>query len=197
MRTWKLLAVAILSATAAAAQTVIPVGPFRSVELHDGGHVLLRHGETQRVTILTGDPRSTRVRVADGQRLVIEHCVPDCSGGERLRIEVITPEIAAVSVSNGGMVQSLDGFRAQAAIETSVEQGGMIDVRSIPADVIDASVQQGGRIFIHPRQALTATVVHGGGITYWGDPRVRRSVRDGGVVAKGRPEDAKKPLPPS
>src|SRR5688572_2816361 len=122
MRTSSLLTIAVLSttllATSAAAQTVIPLGQFRSVELHDGGHVILRHGQTQRVTLLTGSLRCTQVRVADGQRLVIEnHGGPECRRHERLRIEVITPELSAVSVTNGGMVQSVGAFPVQAAIE--------------------------------------------------------------------------------
>jgi hypothetical protein len=97
-------------------------------------------------------------------------------------------------VSNGGTVQSRGAFPAQAAIEAGVEQGGTIDIRSIGADSVTASVDAGGRIFTHPGEKLAATVVSGGVITYWGDVRVQRSVRDGGVVAKGTPADARRPL---
>lgn len=152
MRT--LLTIAVLSTIAlvlsGAAQTVIPVGEFRSVELHDGGDVIVRHGRTQRVTILTGNLRYTRVGLADGQRLVIDNCRPECPRNYRLQIEVITPEISAVSVSDGGTVQSLGAFPAQAAIEADVEQGGTIDIRSIAAEAVDASVYSGGRIFTNP-----------------------------------------------
>jgi Putative auto-transporter adhesin, head GIN domain len=198
MRMLRLLSIAVLSATAlassGAAPTVIPVAQFRSVELHDGGNVIVRHGPTQRVTILMGDSRYTRIRVAGGQRLVIEKCQPDCPSDYQHRVEVITPEISAVSVSNGGTVQSVGAFPAQAAITAAVEQGGTVDIRSIPADAVDASVDSGGRIFTTPRMTLAATIVSGGGITYWGDPRVKRAVRDGGVVAKGTRADAGKPL---
>ena len=194
MRTSRLLLVAVLSASSMTAQTVVPVAPFQSIELHRGrGHVLVRHGQTQRVTIVDGDLQFTRVRLDDG-RLIIENCKPDCPRGYRLRLEVITPELASVSVSNGGMVQSVGSFPVQTAIEADVENGGMIDIRSIAADTVDASVDSGGAILTNARQTLTATIDSGGNITYWGDPRVRRSVRDGGVVKRGAPQDAQKPI---
>jgi hypothetical protein len=167
---------------------------FRSVELHDGGNVIVRHGQTQRVTILMGDARYTRVRLAGGQRLVIEKCQPECPSRYQHQVEVITPEISAISVSNGGTVQSVGAFPVQASIAAAVEQGGTIDIRSIHADAVDASVDSGGRIFTTPRETLAATIVSGGGITYWGDPRVKRTVRDGGAVARGTRADADKPL---
>ena len=198
MRISRLLMVAVLSTVvvlaSGAAQTVIPVEQFRSVELHGGGNVIVRHGTTQRVTILEGSLRYSRVRLAGGQRLVIDKCVQECPRNYQMQIEVITPEISAVSVSNGGTVQSRGAFPVQAAIEAGVAQGGTIDIRSIPADAVEASVDSGGRIFIHPRKTLAATVVSGGAITYWGNARVEQSIRDGGVVAKGTPADAGKPL---
>jgi uncharacterized ubiquitin-like protein YukD len=198
MRVLRFLTIAVLStialASSGAAQTVIPLTQFRSVELHDGGQVFLRHGSTQRVTVLSRDLRCTRVQVADGQRLVILNRVGECPRNHQLQIEVITPEIAAISVSDGGTVQSLGAFPVQGAIDANVEQGGTIDIRAIPADVVDASVDSGGRIFTNPRKTLAATVVSGGIITYWGDVHVKRSVRDGGVVARGTLADADKPL---
>ena len=198
MRISRLLSIAVLLAMAVVssggAPAVIPVGPFRAVELHGGGNVIVRHGQTQRVTILMGDSRYTRVRVASGQRLVIEKCKPGCPSDYRHRIEVITPEISAVSVSNGGTVQSVGVFPVQAEITAAVEQGGTVDIRSIPAAAVDASVDSGGRIFTTARETLAATIESGGGITYWGDPRVQRTIRNGGVLAKGTRADAGKPL---
>ncbi|HEU4889045.1 MAG TPA: hypothetical protein VFV49_14265, partial [Thermoanaerobaculia bacterium] len=98
MRASRLLKIAALSAvlsSSGAAQTDIPVQQFRSIELHHGGTVIVRHGPAQRVTIRTGDLRSTRVRLATGQRLVIENCNPDCPRNYRLQMEIITPELSA------------------------------------------------------------------------------------------------------
>ncbi|HEU4886552.1 MAG TPA: DUF2807 domain-containing protein, partial [Thermoanaerobaculia bacterium] len=96
--------------------------------------------------------------------------------------------------SEGGTVAIAGEFPDQPAIETSVEQGGTIDIRPLAAAAVAASVHSGGTILTTPRQTLAATIVSGGRITYWGDARVTRSVRDGGVVTRGAREDADKPL---
>ncbi len=182
-RCMRTLLIALALTSSAAAQTVIPVGPFRSVELRNGGHVSVRHAATQRVTLLSGSPRCARIRIEDGQRLVINNI--GCHGDhQRLEVEVLTPDIAAAAVSNGGRLETAGAFPAQAALEARVEQGGMLDIRTIPADIVEASVDSGGRIFTHARQRLTAAVYSGGAITYWGDPRVSKSVRDGGAVMR-------------
>jgi ribosomal protein S28E/S33 len=194
MLTLRLLAITTLSATALAAQTVIPVGQFQSIELHDGGNVIVRHGTSQRVTILTGSLRCARVRIMDGQRLFIHNSGGPCREDDRLQIEVVTPAISAVSVSNGGTLQTLGSFPAQETIEADVEQGGTIDIRSMSAAAVHASVFSGGRIFTTPRETLAGTVTSGGVITYWGSPHVKKSVRGGGVVQRGASADAVTPL---
>jgi hypothetical protein len=176
------------------AQTVIPTALFRSVELRSGGHVVVRHGSAQRVTIITGDRECTRLVVDDSERLVIDNHHHDCSHDSRLRIEVVTPEISSVAVSNGGTLQAIGAFPVQSLIEAHVEQGGTIDIRSIAADSVNASVYSGGRIFTNPRETLDASVASGGIVSYWGDARVRKSIRGGGVVTRGARADAEKPL---
>ena len=176
----------------ATAGTVIPVAEFRSVELSNGGHVIVRHGAVQRVSVVEGDLQYTRVRVGDGGRLIIDRAPGDCPRGYRLQIEVVTPHLSAVSVSNGGTVRTLGAFPAQASIEAAVEQGGTIDIRSIPADDVDASVDSGGGIFTTSRKTLAASVQSGGVIAYWGDADVKKSVRDGGVVKRGTARDTEK-----
>ena len=90
-------------------------------------------------------------------------------------------------MSNGGWIRLSGAFPRQNEIEVAVENGGTIDARSIIVDNVTASVDQGGRIFAMPTASLDATVSHGGVITYWGNPRVRRSMLDGGAVQKGTP----------
>lgn len=187
MRTLTSLASLALSVSLGA-QTVIPVGEFRSIELHDGAHVIVRHGPAQRVTILTSSSRSLAVRIKDGQRLVIGDCGREC------RVEVVTPALSAVSVSNGGTLQSVGAFPDQTTITAAVEQGGTIDIRSMAPAAVDASIDSGGRIFVNPRETLVGTVTSGGGITYWGSPRVKQSVRHGGAVERGALADANRPL---
>lgn len=194
MRTLRLLAVTALLTTSGAAQTAIPVERFHSVALHNGGTVVVRHGAVQRVTIVSGDARTTQISVDRGQLMIDGHGGRRHSREYRLEVEVITPNVTAVSVSNGGTLRTAGAFPAQAAIDAHVEQGGRLDIRSIPVDAVFASVYSGGGIFTNARQALTAKITSGGSITYWGDARVQKTVRDGGAVRRGREADADKPL---
>ena len=171
------LAVAI----SAAAQTEIPVRSFQSIELQNGGHVIVRHGNTQRVRVVRGNLRNSRIRVEEDDHLVID-IGPD---HDRVQIEVTTPALTAFTVSNGGTLRCIGDFPGRDAIVAHVEQGGTVDIRSIPADAVDASVFQGGRILTSVRDRLTARVDNGGNITYWGEPRVKKSIRRGGVVVQG------------
>ena len=186
MRIARLLILSMIASSAAAA-TVVPVREFRSVELSNGGHVVVRHGAVQRVSVVSGDPRCTEIRVSGDRRLTINHH-GDCPRRDRhdLEIEVVTPRLTGVFVSNGGSMEVVGDFPAQASIEAGVEQGGTVDVRSIAADDADASVFSGGRIFLTARKSLSASVRSGGIIHYWGDPHdVSRSIRDGGAVTRG------------
>jgi hypothetical protein len=200
MRTLHLLAVTLLSTLAlamaapASAQTVVPLAPFRSVELRDGGKAILHHGPVQRVTLLKGSPDYTLVTIAGGDRLVIDKCRNDCPRGYELEIEIVTPGIAGISIAHGGTIASRGNFPRQAEIRVAVSNGGTIDVRSMTVDSVNASVDQGGRIFTKPQSAMSASVRQGGIITYWGDAQVKSSVQHGGVVTKGSADEADKPL---
>ena len=182
-------AVALIFAFSGTAATVVPVGEFQSVELSNGGHVTVRYGAVQRVSLVRGDLKYTTVRLGSGQRLIIDthERGPE---GYRTEVEVVTPHLSRASVANGGILRTLGAFPAQDSIEAAVEQGGTVDIRSIPVDRVQASVDSGGRIFTTSRKSLTATVRSGGGITYWGNPTVSKSIRDGGVVTRGPAEDA-------
>jgi hypothetical protein len=191
-----LSAIAMSLASSGDAATVISVGEFRSVALRHGGRVVVRHGAVQRVSIIDGDRRCAQVHLDDGHRLVIDNSGPKaCSHDDRPQFEVVTPHLSGVSVSNGGTVQTAGAFPAQAAIDVAVEQGGTIDIRSLAADRVEASVYSGGRIFTIPRTTLAATVESGGVITYWGAVAdVKKSIHHGGVVTRGAAEEADQPL---
>jgi hypothetical protein len=192
MRIASLLASGVVALSVAAA-TNIPVGEFRTVELNDGGHVTVRYGAVQRVSLVGGGLECTRFSVRD-ERLIIEEGVRSCRHEERRQIEIVTPRLDGVAINNGGIVQVAGEFPAQSSIDAAVEQGGMIDIRAIAADSVHAAVYSGGRIFTTSRKMLNAAVKSGGGITYWGAPSVTKAVRNGGVVARGAAEDADKPL---
>jgi|SRR5688500_6241705 len=181
--------------TAAQSEPVsVELAPFRSVELRHGGRVFLRYGSTQRVTFLRGTPEQTRVTVGSGGELVIEKCKSTRGRGYDIEIEIVTPEVARVSVAQGGLIQSRGSFPRQAEIRLDVDNGGGIDIRSMSAGSVTASVLSGGRIYVRPFTALVASVVEGGNITYWGDARVTQSIRHGGVIVKGDASDADQPL---
>jgi hypothetical protein len=190
----------ILAAVSAAASPVamqpgIPVeASFSSVELRQGGKVNLVHGQSSRVTLLKGDPGLTGIAIHDGGRLVIDRCATRCPRGHDLEVEVETPGLAAIAVTEGGTIQSRSGFPPQPRIDVAVTRGGTIDIRSLAADSVAASVYSGGRIFTKPRAALSARVDQGGIVTYWGDAVVASSVPNRGVVVEGDAADADRPL---
>lgn len=197
-KTFQILTIAAIlfaAVSAGAAQTVISVAPFRSIELREGGHhIFLRHGTTQTVTLLNGSADCVRFTNGDGDRLVIDKNKARCARKDAVEIEIVLPEIAEVSVANGGIIQSRDGFPQQTRIKAHVSNGGIIDVRKIAAVSIISSVEQGGAIFVMPQTSLSASIGGGGIITYWGNPRLESSVRDGGAVKKGNADEADKPL---
>ena len=172
----------------------VAIAPFRSVELRNGGHAILRHGPTQRVTFLKGSPDDTRVTVARGGELVIEKGKSTSARRYELEIEILTPELDHVTVAHGGTIQSRGSFPRQAEIVVTVDNGGTIDVRSMSPGSVNASVLSGGRILVKPLTAMAARVVAGGNITYWGDARVTESIEHGGVITRGDPTEADQPL---
>lgn len=187
-------ALATLPALQASAQgRVVQLPPFTSVEVPDGGHVVIRHGPTQRVTLVRGNLNYTKIRVTSDGVLVIGNCRHECRG-YRSDVEIEMPGITRLLMSDGGWIRTSGNFPRQGEIEVEVDNGGTIDTRSMLIDKVIASVDQGGRILTVPGAWLFARVSHGGAITYWGNPRVRRSIEDGGVVQKGEADELKASL---
>ena len=178
----------IPSRQAAAQSEPMSLAPFVSVELRNGGRAIVRHGATQRVTFLKGTPDLTRVTVASGAGLLIEKCKSKCARGYEMEIEIVTPELARLTVAQGGTLESRGVFPRQAAITLTVDNGGTIDVRSMSVGSVTASVLSGGRIFVQPLTAMVARVVEGGNITYWGDAPVTQSIEHGGVIVRETPD---------
>jgi len=186
--------VVVLFTSSMGAQKTVPLTPFSSVELQDGVHAVLRYGSSQRVTLVKGSLDYTSVKVADGGRLLIDSCALHCPRGYELEIEIVTPDVAGISVNDGGTIQSVGSFPRQTEIQVAVNDGGTIDIRSMSVDTVTASVHSGGRIFTRPQNALSAKVADGGIITYWGDARVSKSIKGGGVVTKGTAAEASQPI---
>jgi hypothetical protein len=175
-------------------QTSLQLAPFNSIEVRNGGHVVLRPASTQRVNLLRGSPDYTRLGVTDGGRLVIDKCVRKCPHGYDLEVEIFAPSFTKISIANGGRVQSRGVFPRQGELAVAASHGGTIDVRSMVADRVTASVDQGGRILTVPQAWLLAKVTQGGVITYWGDAQVRSSVEHGGAVNRGSAGEIDVPL---
>ncbi len=176
------------------AQAAVSLPAFNAVEVRNGGHVVLRPGATQRVTVVTGSRENVRMTVTPSGVLVIDNCPNGCARRDKPEVEVVAPSFTRVSLAHGGRVWTAGAFPRQAQLTASVSNGGTVDVRSIPADRVNASVEQGGRVLTIPRESLAAKVSNGGVVTWWGNPQVRRSVEHGGVVQKGEPEEMNLPL---
>jgi hypothetical protein len=172
----------------------VEFAPFRSVELRNGSHAILRYGPTHRVTFLKGTPDHTQVTVSSGDRLVIDKCKRKCPREYELEIEIVTPEVVRLTVAHGGWIQSRGSFPRQAELGVTVDNGGTIDIRAMSVGSVTASVVSGGRILVKPLTAMVASVVEGGNITYWGDAPVTQSIEHGGVITRGDPSDADQPL---
>ena len=182
----------ILAATAsltlaapAAAQTPIRVGAFDSIELRGGGDVIVRHGREHRVTVTGGDPNLASIEVDRDGDLVIRPCRRSCRN-QRLRVEVVTPELEAVAIHGGGQIRTESGFPARGSLALAVNGGGALDARMLRADRVAAAINGGGRIRTSPERNLIAAIRGGGAITYTGDPRTTVSINGGGTVTRDR-----------
>ncbi len=189
-----LLAASVAAPSAAQPVPSMSLASFQSIELRGGGRVIVRHGPEQRVTVLAGDVADRPIRVEGGQ-LVIDECRRPCRGGhQRIEVEIVTPRIDRLAVANGGSLRLDGGFPAQPALAASVSSGGQVDARAHEAARVDADIAHGGQILVHAGQDLEAAISDGGGVYYWGNPRVRSSVRRGGGVAPGDPAELRVPL---
>jgi hypothetical protein len=188
------LCAATLNAAGALAAQDVAVPAFRSVAARNGAHVVLRHGEQRRVTIIRGNTTTSVIRVEEKDRLVIDRCPDGCSRDYRLEVEIVAPEITGLSVSDGGRFRCVGTFPSQADVAAAVSNGGVLDLRAMNANDVSAAIHQGGRILTTPRQALSAAIAQGGVITYWGNPDVSQSIEHGGAVSRGKPADRDRPL---
>jgi hypothetical protein len=198
----RIAALAILSATVvgsthsatAAPGTDLSVPAFQSIDVRNGAHVVLRHGEEQRVTVIQGNTTESDVRVDDQGRLIVDRCPDGCPRGYRLVVEIVTPEITALAVTDGGWLRCAGRFPRQESLAAAVASGGTLDARVMKVDGVAAAVLHGGRILTEPRETLTAAIAQGGVIVYWGAPEVQQSIDHGGVVSRGRSVDRNRPF---
>jgi len=175
---------AALFAPALAAET-IAVAPFKTIEVHGGGHVVLRHGDTQRVTLLKGDRKIAEIRVDGDGALLLSPCSGMCWGNHELEVEVVTPAIAGLSAHGGGEIDAKPGFGTQPRLAIEAHGGGEIDARNIPAADVTANVHGGGEVELTAKKTLNAEVHGGGELRYWGHPSVSSDIHGGGSIESG------------
>lgn len=180
-----LFALALAVSAPGLATELVPVPYFRSVELRGGGNVVLVPGAAQRLTILEGSTRFTRLRVERDGQLKIDTCNGPCPQHYRLRIEIRSPRVPDLAVSGGGAIAVEGGFRPQSQLSAAVDGGGKIDGRALEASAVSAAVNGGGEIAVRPRATLSAAVHGGGAIHYWGNPQVTTAIQGGGHVGPG------------
>jgi Putative auto-transporter adhesin, head GIN domain len=191
-----LVAPILLAASAAAsAGETVAVPAFKAVELNDGGHVTVRHGATQRVTLVEGSLQYTRFVMKD-HTLRIESCfVRHCPRDYRIKVEIVTPSVLGLAVNDGGILRAEGAFPEQDSVAAAVSDGGIVDARAIPAKSVAAAVSDGGRVMVNARTNLAVHIEDGGAVTFWGSPtNIVKSIQDGGAVMRGAPGDINKPL---
>jgi hypothetical protein len=179
----RLLAALALAALASAAPAATPVdvAHFDSLALRGGGHVVVRHGTQQSVTLVSGDLATSRFTVDRDGSLRIDACVRSCSG-YRLEVEIVTPELDAIGVESGGAVRAEGAFPDRHALNLAVDGGGEIDATAMRADTVSAGISGGGAILTHVRAQLNAGINGGGSVRYRGDPAVNTGINGGGSV---------------
>src|SRR3569832_1104652 len=157
------LAGLLVPAAAFAAETV-PLSHFTSVGLEGGGHVTVKYGPEQRVTLLKGSTQYTRLRVENGHSLNIEACNDNCPRHYDLEIEIVTPVLEAAAISGGGEIVASGNFPHVDSFSAAVNGGGDIDVRAVSAKEAHAAVSGGGGIHLPATAQLNAAVTGGGSV---------------------------------
>lgn len=179
-----LLTVAILPSAPLLASEQVAVPIFHSIELHGGGEINVVPGSTERVSIIEGSSRVTRIYVQNDGQLRVDVCAQPCPPTYRLRVEIQSPHAPSLAVDGGGQIITGPGFVPQQQLSAAVNGGGHIDARSVDAVHVSAAVNGGGGIFVRPRSALSAAVNGGGHVRFFGNPATSVAIRGGGDVTR-------------
>lgn len=161
---------------------IVPLPHFRSIELRGGGKVTLVPGTNERVILVEGSSKVTHLQVEPEGKLVIDTCNGECPRSYRLSVEIQSPRVPNLAVSDGGRIITSAGFPAQPHLGAAVNGGGTIDARAVEAGTVSAAVNGGGELSVHASATLAGAVNGGGHVRYWGNPRVTTAVHGGGSV---------------
>jgi hypothetical protein len=140
----------------------------------------------ERVTIVEGSSRVTRIHVDRHGSLKIDVCNDECPQHYRLRVQIQSPRVPVMAVDGGGAIDVAAGFGAVRALTLAVNGGGRIDTRAVDASDVTAAVNGGGQLLVRARSGLTGAVRGGGSIRYWGDPAVTSAIDGGGSIKPGQ-----------
>jgi hypothetical protein len=177
-------AAALILAGAAFAGTDVKLAPFSGISVHGGGHVVLRHGTVQRVTVIKGDLAKADLHVS-GNTLDISPCRTMCWGHIEFEVEIVSPKIDAIEAHGGGAVEAEGQFPKQPVLHVQAHGGGAIDTRAIPAETVNAEAHGGGAIEVQAISAINAQAFGGGAINYTGNPpHVAAQANGGGSISK-------------
>ncbi len=179
-----LLLSALAGLAPANAATTVPVPHFSQIQLRGGGHVVLKHGAVQSVTLLKGSTEFTTFTLRNDKELDIDACNENCPHQYDLEVEIVTPDLAAAGVNGGGSIDTQGAFPAQGNFAAAVHGGGAVDVHAIAARTVAAAVHGGGSVAVTATATLTAAVQGGGEITYRGHPQVTQAVAGGGSIER-------------
>jgi hypothetical protein len=179
------LASVLFGAVPASAQQFVPVGPFDSIELEGGGHVIVKPGNVQTVRLVQGSLAYTHFTINGERKLRIEACNHDCPHHYDLEVEITTPRIQGLAISGGGAIDSTATRWPERHLALAIDGGGKIDARAIDADRAEAAVNGGGVIRLNAHGNLTAAIDGGGEIRYWGNPHVTQAIDGGGEIRRG------------
>ena len=178
-------ALCLIASAPALAATDLSLPPFSAIDTHGGGRVILHHGTVQKVTVIKGDLKISRVSVQHGT-LTLDPCPNSCwFQSPELVVDVVSPNVQALSAHGGGSIEAKGPFPNQPSLAVSAHGGGSIDARAIPAQSVAASVHGGGSVHVNAIAELAASAHGGGSITYTGNPqKVASSTHGGGSISR-------------
>lgn len=177
-------ATALMLAGTALAGTNLSFPAFTGIAVHGGGHVILHHGNVQRVTIIKGDLSKADLHLS-GNTLDISPCKNWCWNVSQFEVEIVSPKIEAIEAHGGGAVDATGDFPKQSVLSVQAHGGGAIDTRAIPAETVTAQAHGGGAIHVKALATISAQAHGGGTITYSGNPaQIAVQTHGGGAITK-------------
>ncbi len=177
-------AAALMLTGSALAGTNLNFPVFTGIAVHGGGHVILRHGNVQRVTVTKGDLSKADLHIT-GNTLDISPCKNVCWNVGEFDVEIISPKIEAIEAHGGGAVEATGDFPKQSVLSIQAHGGGAIDTRAIPAETVNVEAHGGGAIRLKALTTINAEAHGGGDITYTGNPaHIAVQTHGGGAISK-------------